>query len=447
MTENYLLEKMLGLPEFQITNLMHNENDILVYVEKRARPTRCPNCGFESNLTVHNSREQDIRDIDMQNKRVALVLKRRRFKCSDCKSTFFEPCDSVSSNSRMTNRFREYIANQAKVRSFTEIHKETSISIVTIRDIFIEEMRTLPRFTELETPQHIGIDEIHIQRQGKHRKQAWAVICNGDERTLIDMLEDRNKTTIISFLKRLKNPRNVWYVTMDMWQPYKEAVYLALPHAKIVIDKFHVVKMANEALDKVRKSLKEQLGKRNINLKKERFILLKRAKDLGFKEQVFRDAWFSEYPRLKEAYDIKEAFYGIYEAKTKGEALLLYQQWKNSIPADFKEFTAICDTVDNWNKEIFNYFDNRISNAFVEGINSLIRAIEKQGRGYDFEVLRAKIIYFLNHKEKRPEFKAEVFHNMLPGQFNPYRFEKEERTKDYGVAFETIIDAFNAGRL
>ena len=62
-----------------------------------------------------------------------------------------------------------------------------------------------------------------------------------------------------------------------MWKPYKDAVNTILPHAKVVVDKFHVVRMANQALDNVRKSLKAHMSqKERRTLMRERFILLKR---------------------------------------------------------------------------------------------------------------------------------------------------------------------------
>ncbi|MFZ8286734.1 transposase, partial [Staphylococcus aureus] len=72
---------------------------------------------------------------------------------------------------------------------------------------------------------------------------------------------------------------------MDMWTPYRDAVQTVLPDARIVIDKFHVVRMANDALEKVRKGLREQLTpKQRRGLMHDRFVLLKRERDLNDQE-------------------------------------------------------------------------------------------------------------------------------------------------------------------
>lgn len=87
-----------------------------------------------------------------------------------------------------------------------------------------------------------------------------------------------------------------------------------LPDARIVIDKFHVVRMANDAVEKVRKSLREQLTpKQRRGLMHDRFVLLKRERDLNDRERLLLDGWTKSYPELGAAYRLKERFYGIYE--------------------------------------------------------------------------------------------------------------------------------------
>ncbi|KGG81094.1 hypothetical protein Y919_02770 [Caloranaerobacter azorensis H53214] len=442
---------MLDLPEFKITDLKHNENDIRIYVEKKDKPDICPKCGtVEPRLRVHSSRNQEVRDKNILDKKVGLIYKRKRYKCMECGSTFYELSDSIAPKSRLTNRLRDYIAEQSKRRSFIELERELDISNVTIRDIFLEEMKyNLECGLDIETPSIIGIDEIHIQREGKHRKQAWAVICNGDEHTIMDILPNRNKATIVEYFRNLRNPENVEVVTMDMWSPYRDAVYETLPNAIVVADKYHVLRIANKVLDTLRKSYKGKLSKEQIKaLKHDRYLLLKREHDLKpLPDIAFRDAWFNEIPELKVAYELKEEFFKIYDSKTKEEALRRYKEWKLKIPPDMKEFDEVIKSVEAWKTEVFNYFDYRITNAFVEGINSTIRAIEKQGRGYSFDVLRAKIMFCINHKVERPSYGEGVFYDMKFGGFNRFNPSINMRTKDYGVPFDDIIEALNEGLL
>lgn len=90
MTDNLLLEKMLNLPEFRITDLDHNEHGICIYVEKKDKPSICPTCGVvEPRLRIHQHRKQSIRDISMQHKRVGPMVDRMKYKCTECGATFY----------------------------------------------------------------------------------------------------------------------------------------------------------------------------------------------------------------------------------------------------------------------------------------------------------------------------------------------------------------------
>ncbi len=265
----------------------------------------------------------------------------------------------------------------------------------------------------------------------------------------MDILPNRNKSTIIEYFNSLKNPENVQVVTMDMWKYYRDAVYQALPNAFVVIDKFHVVKIANDALNTLRKSYKDELGrKRNKALKHDRYLLLKREHDLKPLPDIpLRDTWLNEIPRLKTAYELKEEFFKIYDSKTKKEALRRYKEWKLKVPSNMKEYKEVIKSVEAWKPEIFNYFDFRVTNAFVEGFNSTIRAIEKQGRGYSFDVLRAKVIFCINHKVDKPSYGQDRFYDMPFGGFNMFSPQSYMRKKDYGVKFDDIINTLNEGML
>jgi transposase len=98
---------------------------------------------------------------------------------------------------------------------------------------------------------------------------------------------DRNKDTVINYLSNLAGRHEVQYVAMDMWAPYRDAVQAMMPNAKIVIDKFHVIRMANDALERVRKGLREQLtANQRRGLMHDRFVLLKRERDWNDRERL-----------------------------------------------------------------------------------------------------------------------------------------------------------------
>src|SRR5690606_40716658 len=100
---------------------------------------------------------------------------------------------------------------------------------------------------------------------------------------------------------------------MDMWRPYKDAVNMVIPHTKIVIDKLHVVKLANEALEKIRKANRQNVSaKERRQLMRDRYVLLTRRDDLNdFDDQIKLQVWTDKFPLLGQAYELKEQFFEI----------------------------------------------------------------------------------------------------------------------------------------
>jgi hypothetical protein len=102
---------------------------------------------------------------------------------------------------------------------------------------------------------------------------------------------------------------------------------------------------------------------------------------------------------LGQAYKLKEDFYDIWDtSQSRGEAIARYEEWSSKIPADVQpQFEQLTKAINNWHVEVFNYFDHKVTNAFTESKNNIIRAVNREGRGYSFAVIRAKILFGVRH--------------------------------------------------
>lgn len=421
------------------------ETDMMFKVEATRPPKRCPECGFDK-LYKHSSRKQLIMDLPIRLKRVGLQVNRRRYQCRECNSTFWERLISIDEKRSMTRRLLESIEEQSMSKTFVEVAESVGVDEKTVRNIFKDYVAFKEREYQFETPKWLGIDEIHIIRKPR------LVLTNVERRTIYDIKKDRNKDTVIKRLLEIEDRSYIEYVTMDMWKPYRDAVNTVLPHAKVVVDKFHVVRMANQALDSVRKALKaEMTAKERRTLMRERFILLKRKHDLNERELFILETWLGNLPDLKVAYELKEEFYWIWDTDDPEEGKTRYSQWRyRCINSKSKDaYKDLVRAVDNWQVEIFNYFDKRLTNAYTESINSIIRQVERMGRGYQFDALRAKILFNDKlHKKRKPRFNKMVFSNLLTSMDN-YQFEVTDHdiTGNFGVDFSTLIKKLEKGDL
>jgi len=440
---------MLNLPNLKIIDMEESVDDYRFLVQTTfSPPSHCPKCGTIANLYKHGHKQQLFFDLPMHAKRVGIYVKRQRYKCRECSETFFEDLPDMDTNRSVTNRLIDWIQEASLEKTFTSVADDIGVDEKTVRNIFNDYVTELEEQTDFRTPKWLGIDEVHLLKNYR------CVITDVKDKSVIDILRKRNKDVVISYLSKLQDNDKIELVAMDMWNPYKSAVNSVIPHAKIVIDKFHVVKLANEALEKIRKANRENVSaNERRQLMRDRYVLLKRRKDLNdFDDQIKLQVWTDKFPLLGQAYELKEQFFDIYEANSVNEAYELYQFWLSNVPTELMiYFEDLIKAVNNWEEEIFNYFNSPITNAYTESLNRLIKTMNHVGRGYSFEALRAKILFTQGYRKvkKKKKFKeVEVtFGKMLPDQLpnwaqTGYEWVYEEI---YGADFSTLIKALEEG--
>lgn len=433
----------LNLSCYTILGTSETDHDLHIDAETTSPPKLCLECGSD-NVVGGGRQEVLIKDTPMYGKRVGIYVKARRIRCLDCGKTLTERLPDVAESQRMTTRLYRWIAERSIDKTFISIAHDVGISEGTVRKIFNEYTAELARTLIFEPPEWIGIDEIHSI--GKPR----GVITNIETNTVVDLLVDRSKALISNYLMRLKNRNSVKCVTMDMWEPYKDAVYAALPNAVVVVDKFHVVRMANAALEVVRKEIRADLTPKQVRgLMHDRFILLKREDNLEPFQRLTLESWTKNFPVLGEAYRAKEDFFSIYDAMTIQEAKAAYDVWRRRLsPAISKAFKPLVTAMNNWETEILNYFEHPVTNAYTECLNGLIRVIECSGRGYSFDALRSKILYTAGaHKKVVPPFQHKGPTSDFEG-FAYFTGSTPERLKEknFGTDISTLLQIIQTGR-
>ena len=130
------MSDLLSLPDIKtIEPPQENETDMMFKVEAVGPPERCPECGFDK-LYKHSSRNQLIMDLPIRLKRVGLQLNRRRYKCRECGSTFWERLISVDEKRSMTKRLLKSIQEQSMSKTFVEVAESVGVDEKTIRNVF-----------------------------------------------------------------------------------------------------------------------------------------------------------------------------------------------------------------------------------------------------------------------------------------------------------------------
>lgn len=439
---------MLNLENVVINEREEHDSDYVLHAESQSPNRRCPECTSSNTVSI-GSREQRIRDTSMHGKRVIILYKRKRLRCKSCNKTFFEPLSFLDDDYRMTRRCVEYIVSRSYSVPFLHVATDVGVDEKTIRNIFTQHVQTLESKYWYVAPRVLGIDETHLN------KVMRLVLTNIEEKTLVDLRRDRSKKAVKEAICRLYGWQGIEIVTIDMWRPYRDAVRDLLPEAVIVVDRFHVAKFANEAMDKARKDVRAQLDKRErIKLKNDRKILFKRRDDItGAKELSIFEFWTNEYPELMAVYNAKEAFLGLWDMPDRESAEDYWQNWLDITSPEVKRyFSEAIRAFGNWHDEIFNWWNFEYTNAFTESLNNIIKSAHRAGRGYSFDVLRAKMLFTkgalaptkqespvtLKKRRKTVEYDEEVFN-----KYQIIIMDESHRSMTYGSRLEQLQDLFN----
>lgn len=241
----------------------------------------------------------------------------------------------------------------------------------------------------------LGVDEISVR---KGHQQYALVLTDLERRCVLEVFDNRLQETFEAWLSGLEKQekRAIKVVSMDMWNPYRYAVQKELPWAKIVADRFHVVKQLNHQLNLLRRNLQrgadEQLAE---ILKGSRWILLKNRPDLTSEQEVKLTLILGACPELRQIYLLKEDFRTICnKIKDKKQAERFLRVWCYKAEATGNRYLCkFVRTLRNWWTEFLNYFDEGITQGFVEGTNRAIRGIISRAFGFrNFANFRLQVL-------------------------------------------------------
>ena len=200
------------------------------------------------------------------------------------------------------------------------------------------------------------------------------------------MIDSHKSDDIIAVLKQqpLAMREGVEEVCVDMWGGFPKVIREVFPNAKIVVDRFHVQKLVNKALNKIRLAL-------NLKGLKNRYLLMSNQMNLTNEDKEELEIVLSAYPSLRIAHELKEELIAIYNSNiTSCGGMRKIKKWLISASV---MFGSAAETLDSHLEEICNYFNNRTTSGVTEGINTRIKLIVRQSYGFkNFDLMKEKLL-------------------------------------------------------
>lgn len=368
------------------------ESDIIIGLESLRLTGTCPKCG---NLcrNIECEYERLIRDLNLAERECYLRFKQKKIRCK-CGFRGLEKLDFVAKYDRVTTRLAAKVAKDCEEATLKEVARRHNLDWKTVKEIDRAHIKTLlPEIGNLQI-RRLAIDEIAIMKCHKY----FTVIRDYDSGVAVKIFFGRGYEETASALASLGKDKlaKITHISLDMWDPYIKVVKEHCPNAKLVFDKFHVVKKVNEALDEVRrKEFAKATDEERINVKHKRWIILTRENKLNNEQKEKLDELMRKNDRLYKAYLLKEQILSIFDDKTSTFEKICdrINCWiENILSNELEEFNIVINTIQNHMYGILNYFRYGMTNAIAEGFNTKINVLKRRAFGYsDLEYFILKI--------------------------------------------------------
>jgi transposase len=389
-----LLYHAFGIRGYDYVNTKYKEGAILFTVRPKDFELRCPNCG-STKLIRRGTVERRFRSLPIGNMTVWLILAVQRVFCLHCcvlrqvKIGFADPRRSYTKN------FERYVCELSRKMTIQDIALHLGVSWDVIKDIQKRYLGRRFRRPRLKKLSHIAIDEISIGKRHKY----LTVVMDLKTGAVVFVGDGKGAEALEPFWKRLRFSRaTVKAVAMDMSPAYISAVTNHLPDAAIVFDHFHVIKLFNDKLSDLRRTLYYEVNDilQKQVIKGTRWLLLKNPENLDPSKNEpdrLQKALEINQP-LAAAYYMKEDLRQLWNQPDKGSAQSFLSDWiDRAKDSGIKMLIRFAKTLAAHKTGLLNYYDFTISTGPLEGTNNKIKTLQKQAYGFrDLGFFKLKIM-------------------------------------------------------
>jgi transposase len=363
----------------KLLSMRRHRNGYLWEVEKLLTEQPCLRCGsirtVRAGKATSTVREEPVRGLS-----VWLKIHKHRIYCKDCKQTFTEPVPGIWPKRRSTQRFRKFIAQScSRMADLSSVSRFYGVSHGFAYQAYYEqtEVKLREHQSRMKWPEVIGIDE-HFFRRRNRLTEFVTMITDLKGRKVFDLVHGKDGVSLQSQLEKIPGRENVKVVVIDMSSSYKSFVKKFFPNARIIADKFHVLRLFTPHL---MRSGKEIHGHRQ-ELSTRRKLLCSR-KNLDYFVRVEIDQYLKSHDKLDELYRWKEKLFEFYRIKGFVRAVKAFNKLLDQmLLSKLEEVQRVRRTFLRWKSEILLYFESGYTNGFTERMNGTGKLVQRRAFGY-----------------------------------------------------------------
>jgi len=375
-----LLNSLLNLQGLRVRGVRIEDGTMVLSVHRTFGLLTCPRCGRRKRGR-ESRRVRRWRHLALWGHEVWLEGEIRRLKCRKCAAVVTEAVPWARHDSEFTRPFEDVVALLAQQTDKTAVMKLTGIAWVTVGRIaerVVAEKLDAVRFADLR---RIGVDEISFRKRHRY----LTVVTDHDRRRVIWVAEGKSSEVLKGFFEQIGREacECIEIVTMDMSAAYRKAVSESLPEAQIVFDHFHIAKLANEALNEVRRQLMRDAVDQEAKaaVKGTMWATLHRMDNAADEHHEVLARLRPTQP-LGRGYLLKESLLDILRrAVGKPEqALRGWIAW--AVRSRLEPFVRLGRTIRDHLDGVLALLRERIANGLAEGMNNKIRLLSHRAYGF-----------------------------------------------------------------
>jgi transposase len=383
----------MGIRGYRYLSTNYEKGEITVTISQERKNCRCSQCDSAS-VILKGGEWRRFRGVPIGRKPVWIRFHVPRVKCRECGTLRQVAIDFAEPRTRHVKAFARYVLDLADCMTIQDVALHLGVSWDTVKEIVKVDLKRNFAKPRLKDLRQIAIDEISIGAGHRY----LTVVLDLVSGAVVHVGRGKGGDALVNFWKRLRSSgAKVEAVGMDMSPAFILAVKTNLPQAKIIFDRFHVMKLLNDKLSDLRRAMYHDI---NDNLGREvlkgsRWLLLKRPANLDPKhkeKERLEEALRLNAP-LATAYYLKEELYEFWELEDYYEAETFLLQWIESAEATkIRQLVKFSQTLRAYHSGLLNYYDYPISSGPLEGTNNKIKTMKRQAYGYrDQEFFQLKI--------------------------------------------------------
>lgn len=418
MTPEKLFHELLGLGlNWEVMESRFDQESGTVFLEIRetAQLWNLVRCPKEGGLVFCYDHTEKLtwRHLNIFQHRCEITCRLPRGKCRQCGHVFRvrPPWEGLSTH--FTKEFEAFALLLMRQMPMSKVAQLVGETDTRLWRMLFRQVDAAYAEADFSNVCCVGVDEMSV-RKGHEYLSVFADLV---ARRVLFATEGKDKETWARFVEELEKHNGhrhaLTQVSMDMSPAYKSGVAENCRNAQVVFDKFHVIKNANEAVDKVRRA-EVRLGGQGVweALHKSQWLWRKNPENLTDQEQARLTKIQTKNLSTAKAYQMRLVLQDIYRSATATIARHRFKVWCRWVrwvarfhkPSLFASMVKLAQMVETHLAGILAHWKWGLTNAFMEGLNSVFSATKRKARGYRSTLHLTTMLYFVAGKLRLPQF-------------------------------------------